>query len=252
MKVYMFDAKIAELYGVDNAVMIWNFAYWIEHNEANNMHFHDGRTWTYNSVEAFSKIFPFWSKGQIRRILKSLEENGVIVTGNYNASAYDRKTWYAFSDSFLQMHLLKSTNGNNETGNCNIDSAINKDIAIQIENPNIPATGGLFSDEPVQQKATRSRRTSEPSPCLFENSRYADFKAFEKEFESPEFNEIDILYYYHAVADWSARKGIKRRDWIAETRNFIRGDMEKGKLHLKGGSSGLSPDAIEYLQSMGE
>jgi hypothetical protein len=68
---------------------------------------------------------------------------------------------------------------------------------------------------------------------LFANSRFAKFEDFEKCFDKPEFEQIDILYYYHSVADWSASKGRMQKDWIAQTRNFIRGDKEKGKLHLK-------------------
>ena len=48
--------------------------------------------------------------------------------------------------------------------------------------------------------------------------------------------------------------GKKMKDWIATARNFMRGDMEKNKLHRlqAAGPGGLSPDAVEYLQSMGE
>jgi len=77
------------------------------------------------------------------------------------------------------------------------------------------------------------RGTTEPRKCLFANSRFAKFDDFERCFDKPEFEQIDILYYYHAVADWSASKGRMQKDWIAQTRNFIRGDKEKGKLHLK-------------------
>ena len=62
-----------------------------------------------------------------------------------------------------------------------------------------------------------------------------------------------MVYYYHAVADWSAQKGKKMKDWIATARNFIRGDMEKGKLHRKSGTGpGLLPDALKYLQDMAD
>lgn len=257
MKVYQFDTEIAQLYGVDNAVMIWNLSYWIEHNRANGMHFHDGRTWTYNTVDAFTKLFPFWSRGQIRRILKSLEDSGVIVTGNYNQSARDRTIWYAFSDTFQnqQMHLSKSANENVETDKCYKDSSITTDTDIQIENAdNKPADGGLFQSEPAFEPmiVTRPRRTSESS-CLFENSRYSEYDAFAAEFTAPEFADVDLVYYYHAVADWSAQKGKKMKDWIATARNFIRWDMEKGKLHRKSNTGGaLSPDAIEYLKDMAQ
>ncbi len=252
---YQFDTDIAALYGVDESIMIANLQFWIRKNEANGKHFHDGRFWTYNSIEAFTKLFPFWTARQIRRILKSLEEKGVIVTGNYNTSAYDRTTWYAFGDSFLQngqKHFTESSNGNDKSGK----SVINNVTDIKPdEKPNKAADGGLFPTEPAFETVTvtRPRRTAEPAACLFENSRFAEYNAFAAEFTAPEFADVDMVYYYHAVADWSAQKGKKMKDWIATARNFIRGDMEKGKLHRKNGTGpGLSPDAIKYLQDMAD
>ena len=216
------------------------------------MHYHDGRTWTFNSVDAFTKIFPFWSKGQIRRILKSLEDSGVIVTGNYNQSAYDRKTWYAFTDSYLQMHLSKSTNGNAENDESNKDSILNN-ASIDIENTNNkPADGGLFPDDtgftPIT--VTRPRRTNEPL-CLFADSRFNAYEMFEKEFDAPEFANVDLVYYFHAVADWSSRNGKKQKDWIATARNFMRNDKRDGKLvTVRTDGVQLPPDAIKYLQDM--
>lgn len=126
----------------------------------------------------------------------------------------------------------------------------NKDISIDRNKDN--ADGGLFPAEPgfVPVTVTRPRRTAEPAACLFENSRFADYNAFAAEFTAPEFSDVDIVYYYHAVADWSAQKGKKMKDWIATARNFIRGDMEKGKLHRLNPGGALSPDAIEYLKDM--
>ena len=252
---YQFDTDIAALYGVDESIMIANLQFWIRKNEANGKHFHDGRFWTYNSIEAFTKLFPFWTARQIRRILKSLEEKGVIVTGNYNTSAYDRTTWYAFGDSFLQKgqkHFTETSNGNDQSGK----SVINNVTDIKPDNkPNEAADGGLFPTEPAFETVTvtRPRRTAEPAACLFENSRFAEYNAFAAEFTAPEFADVDMVYYYHAVADWSAQKGKKMKDWIATARNFIRGDMEKGKLHRKSGTGpGLSPDAIKYLQDMAD
>lgn len=122
------------------------------------------------------------------------------------------------------------------------------------ENINIPADGGLFQNDPEFQPhvVTRPRRTSELTKCLFENSRFADYTLFEAEFRGPEFANVDIVYYYHAVADWSAQKGAKMKDWIATARNFIRGDIEKKKLHTISKSGGLDADAIEYLKQMAD
>lgn len=89
-------------------------------------------------------------------------------------------------------------------------------------------------EESKQTDITQTLRgTTEPKRCLFANSRFARFEDFEKCFDKPEYKEIDIQYYYNSVADWSASKGRMQKDWIAQARNFMRGDKNKGQLHLK-------------------
>lgn len=111
MQSHYFDVKDAEKYGVDGAIMINNFRFWIAKNKANKKHFYDGNYWTYNSVEAFSELFPYWTKAQIRRILNKLIEQGVLGVGNFNKSSYDRTKWYCLNE---EIHLSKSTNGNEQ------------------------------------------------------------------------------------------------------------------------------------------
>lgn len=93
-----FDVEIAEKYGMIEAVLLNHFEYWIELNRANGKNFYDGRFWTFNSMKAFSEIFPYLTEKKIRNALKHLQDEGLILTGNYNKSAYDRTLWYAFSD----------------------------------------------------------------------------------------------------------------------------------------------------------
>ena len=93
-----FDVELAHKYGVAEAILLNHFEYWIELNRANEKNFYDGRYWTFNSMKAFSKIFPYMTEKKIRNALKHLQDEGLIVTGNYNKLAYDRTLWYAFSD----------------------------------------------------------------------------------------------------------------------------------------------------------
>ena len=93
-----FDVELAQKYGVAEAILLNHFEYWIELNRANEKNFYDGRYWTFNSMKAFSKIFPYMTEKKIRNALKHLQDEGLIVTGNYNKLAYDRTLWYAFSD----------------------------------------------------------------------------------------------------------------------------------------------------------
>jgi hypothetical protein len=75
MNYYSFDTDIACKYGVDEAIIIQNMAFWQVKNEANGHHLYDGRYWTYNSTKALTRLFPFWSEDQIYRIIKKLERD---------------------------------------------------------------------------------------------------------------------------------------------------------------------------------
>lgn len=92
---HIFNEFIAAEHGVNEAIMLENLMYWQKTNKANNNNFFDGRHWTFNSVKAFTEIFPYWSQDQIKRILKSLETKELIVSGNFNKSSYDRTKWYS-------------------------------------------------------------------------------------------------------------------------------------------------------------
>lgn len=95
---YSFNIHIAKKYGVDEAIMIKNFQFWILKNEASNKHSHKDKYWTYNSVSSFAKVFPFWSKSQVSRVLKSLIDKNLLEVDNFNKISYDRTRWYTFTD----------------------------------------------------------------------------------------------------------------------------------------------------------
>lgn len=114
------------------------------------------------------------------------------------------------------------------------------------------ANGGLFPGEP--EKEVKRRGTTETT-CLFANSQYSDYETFASCFQKDEFANIDIAYYFNAVADWSAQKGKKMKDWIATARNFMRSDMERNKLHTlqAANNSGFDYEgARKYLEMCNE
>lgn len=95
---HLFSVEMAKKYGVNAAIMLRHFQFWISKNKANNKHQYDGRTWTYCSVKAFTEIFKYWTPRQIRVILDKLLRKGVIIKGNYNPKGYNHTTWYAFKN----------------------------------------------------------------------------------------------------------------------------------------------------------
>lgn len=98
---YGFNVEIAQKLGVNEAIIIRNFQHWLGKNKANNANFHEGRFWTYNSIAAFCKIFPFWTERQIRNILKNLTDNGILIKGNFNKNPYDKTIWYSIDEEIL-------------------------------------------------------------------------------------------------------------------------------------------------------
>lgn len=108
---HSFDTVIATQYGIQAAILIAHFQYWITHNkrlEKNNI---EGRTWTFQTLDEIAAHFPYMSKEEIRGTLHLLTEGKtrrsekddqsiepVLLKGNFNKSAFNKTTWYAFID----------------------------------------------------------------------------------------------------------------------------------------------------------
>lgn len=113
--------------GFNSALVLQNIHFWVETNKAKNQNYHEGRYWTYNSVQALSKMFPVLTPKAIRYALEKLKSDGYILTGNFNKVQYDRTLWYTVTDKAFallgdsicqkkQMEMWKMANGNVENG----------------------------------------------------------------------------------------------------------------------------------------
>jgi hypothetical protein len=95
---------VAEKYGVEEAIFLDSILFWWRSNRGDNKNFHEGRWWTYNSLSAYTQLFPWWSEKQLRRVINSCKEQGALLTGNYNADRRDRTSWYTPSDELLMLY----------------------------------------------------------------------------------------------------------------------------------------------------
>lgn len=100
---HCFEVELAEKYGILEALLLNYFKFWIQKNEANDVHFHDGFYWTYNSIKAFCDLFPYASTKMIRNALDHLEEEGLLMTGNFNKSPFDQTKWYALTEKGMSI-----------------------------------------------------------------------------------------------------------------------------------------------------
>jgi len=124
MTVHVFNVDDAVKYGMEKAVILQNMRFWLDKNKANGTNLHDGYYWTYNSAEAFFKLFPYFKSAKvIQRLLKSMVEDGLLLASNYNKKGYDRTKWYSMpeycAESFDTSHCSKMTNGLDKNDQCN-------------------------------------------------------------------------------------------------------------------------------------
>lgn len=103
IKTHSVDVELAKKVGFDEANILGFVAYWVKNNRDNNRNFYDGRYWTYNSAQALTEQFPYWTRRQISGLLEKLEKMGAIVKGNYNKNKFDRSSWYALTDKFMYL-----------------------------------------------------------------------------------------------------------------------------------------------------
>lgn len=139
--MHQFCPVVAKEFGVNSAIFLQNLAFWTQTNLANERNIYDGYCWTYNTLKAFQKIFPYFSKQNLETIINSCLRQELIIKGSYNKTKYDRTAWYALTPKsyvffkqlvneeyinllgeafkaiscFQEIDLLKSRNGNPET-----------------------------------------------------------------------------------------------------------------------------------------
>jgi hypothetical protein len=186
---HSFNVEIANEYGILEAVLLKHLYFWIKKNEANNQNYYEGYYWTYNSIKAFGLLFPYSSEKKIRYALKRLEDEGIIITGNFNKSNYDRTQWYAFTEKGYsimqncQIDLTKSTNGDDHF--VKPIPNINTDIK-----PNIK---GIYKEKfmPPTLEVIRDY-------CLNVRHNNVDYQFF---------------YYYFTEGEWIDSQGNKVKNW---------------------------------------
>ena len=122
MALHYFQSALALEFGIEGAILIDEFQHQISWNTANEKNFHEGRYWTFNSMKAYEKKYPYLNSSKIKRTINSLIQKGILVKGNFNTNQYDRTNWYAFTDMGLSIvqncyiDELKMTNGRVKNG----------------------------------------------------------------------------------------------------------------------------------------
>lgn len=225
MSVHSFDTDVAAMVGTTAATIAYNIKHWCEKNAANGKHEHDGRYWTYNSVDAFESLFPYLTKSQIRTALGKLERAGLVLIGEYNKQARDQTKWYSFEPEAVvtianceksQMHLSEMAT----------PFAKNRRPLPDSKPDNKPTTnvvvGAQSADtQPEQPKRKVAKKTARRASRISDNwaptpKDYA--YATSKGLSPQEINDEADRFRNHWI---SATKNSTKSDWEATWRTWI-------------------------------
>ena len=212
--IYMnhsFNVEIATKYGILEAVLMEHLNFWIAKNKANDVNFYDGYYWTYNSTKALAELFPYVSKSTISRVLHHLEDEGLILSGNYNKSAYDRTMWYALTEKGVLVlqgkdNSLPENNTDAGTDNASMDKSISQNDGFHFPEQEMKETkmqnGNDKSGTPIPDINTDNNLTvSDDTVCRTGVQRVAG-----------QWNSLATTHGIKPVS--SIRPGTKRYDML--------------------------------------
>jgi len=162
-----FNVEVAEQLGVEKAILLYNIDFWIQKNKANEDHFYDGRTWTYNSSRAFAELFPYMKERTIRRRQQELEKDGFLVSSQkYNSTSYDKTKWYSLTEKCYSIGQNSQSSGKNSQSSEQNGQSLNEQIVNTDGNPD-NKQGTCVDDE--QPKAKDQKPGDKGAAVLSDN-----------------------------------------------------------------------------------
>lgn len=100
---------------LDEAVILQQIHYWLVRSTNVN----DGYKWVYNSMTEWHKQFSWLAIATLKRKFKSLEDKGLLITGNYNKAKFDKTKWYRINyDALDEMKQRLYQNDTTRVSNC--------------------------------------------------------------------------------------------------------------------------------------
>jgi len=101
------NVEVAKRLGVNAALIIANLAY-LQHNrqaQGGEKYYMEGRWWVHHTYESLAAVRPYFSVQQIRRIMKSLVDQGVVF--KCNPDHFKRDCYWSVAPEFT--HVSEST-----------------------------------------------------------------------------------------------------------------------------------------------
>ena len=157
--------NLAVLIGLNEAIFLQQLQYWISREAGICDEY--GRRWIYNTVKQWNVQFPFWSESTIKRTIKSLEDQEVMLS-TVIGNSYNKTKAYTINYDLIEELSEKIVHKQFQTSLESVDRRISPPMRKQMEyTEDVPApedtqpeheSADILEDDTESQKV----RTSEP------------------------------------------------------------------------------------------
>jgi hypothetical protein len=165
---HSFNLALANKFGINISIFLQSIAFWTHNNLANKKNIIDGHCWTYNTLDALTETFTYWTRRQLETVIKNCIESGLLIKANHNQTKYDRTCWYAltstayeFFPELCQEHFIERIL-TSISPNCEIDFTELRNGFHTIVTP-IPVTNPITKDKD-NTTCDNLPKTIEPKP----------------------------------------------------------------------------------------
>lgn len=93
--------------GLEESIVLKQIEYWI--SKCGKHILNEPGLWIYNSINEWHKQFSYWSLSKLRRILSSLEKNGILLSKKVNAKKWNHTKWYSIDNVKYNLLTTKVT-----------------------------------------------------------------------------------------------------------------------------------------------
>lgn len=98
--------SLAKAIGLNEAIVLQQIHYWLHHAKVK----HDDKMWIYKTVEHWQEQdFGFWSEDTIKRAIKSLRTQGLLLVEKLSNNSFNRVNHYTINYDQLRLVDLKQT-----------------------------------------------------------------------------------------------------------------------------------------------
>ena len=222
-EIHSFDVALAAKYGVEEAIVLHHFQFWVKFNKRTGKNYREGRTWTFNTQKDLIAHFPYFkNRYKVIRIVENLVEKKVLKKGNFNKTTFDRTVWYAFENESDWLTGTVEDPALCENEQCIVQNRTmecSKTHNGECENaPPIPDTKTEYE---TNRKKGGKKDLSPPPPLSF--GKHVKISTEEHTSLVQTFTEPIVCKAFEEINDYLSSSGKKPyKDFAAATRNWIR------------------------------